>query len=350
MLPMRENDDHLAVFIDVDNAFPRFNNESLRLLFDRLAGIGTVQMCRAYADWAELGNKIRETMRWAITPVHLYNRGIRRKNAADIAIAVDAMEALQLGPELSAFVLVTGDVDLAPLAARLRERGKTVLGFGRHDSSSEFLQRACNRFEFLEDLGPEVVRPKAHRKRSRRRSADGRSTDLDGVREAITQLVGDLAAIEHGHAHAGNLKERLVEQLPDFRERDYGARTFVSFLEAQADSIGVVVERTSTGGVRVYPESPRSDPVSPLTDLENDGDVADPESARDLLVRAIVAIDPDQELDLGHLKSTMRRMSPSFNERQLGYGNFLEFVRAQPDLVETLETSPNHWSVRAATG
>jgi hypothetical protein len=342
----------LAVYLDVDNAFPRFGHESLRQLFDRLASIGTVHVCRAYADWNALGVRTQETMRWAVTPVHLYTRGVQRKNAADIAVAVDAMEAMSLSPELDTFVLVTGDIDLAPLATRLKERGKTVLGFGRRASASSFLVRACNRFEYLEDLAPKKeepqkqrqAQPKAEPRNGARGERNRAPASLDEVRGAMVKVLNALGCGSGESVQAGGLKSELLEVLPQFREKDFGAKTFVAFLDAHAAELGLRVARRSSGTVRVAraEEEPTED------ERDGGGDsvtMLDLEDARDLLERAIDALDTGGPVHLGGLKETMLRMSPAFSERALGYRRFWDFVRGQNDMVEMAETAPNEWGV-----
>ncbi|WP_245533655.1 NYN domain-containing protein, partial [Actinoalloteichus spitiensis] len=56
--------------------------------------------------------------------------GPGRKNAADMRIAVDAMEALLIHPDLDTVVVATGDSDFSPLATKLREHGRHVVGVG----------------------------------------------------------------------------------------------------------------------------------------------------------------------------------------------------------------------------
>ncbi len=341
----------LAVYIDVDNAFPRFGHESLRQLFDRLASIGTVHVCRAYADWNALGVRTKETMRWAVTPVHLYTRGVQRKNAADIAVAVDAMEAMSLSPELDTFVLVTGDTDLAPLATRLKERGKTVLGFGRRASASSFLVRACNRFEYLEDLAPKKqqpqrpkpAQPKSDAKPEAKAASERTPVSFEQVRKAMEKVIEGLGGPGES-VQAGGLKSRLLERLPGFREKDHGANTFVAFLDARAAELGLRVERRSSGTVRVL--RAEAAPAEDENDAGGEGAaLVDLEDARDLLERAIEALDTGGPVHLGGLKETMLRMSPAFSERALGYRRFWDFVRGQNDLVEMAEMAPNEWGV-----
>jgi hypothetical protein len=74
--------------------------------------------------------------------------GMQHKNAADIRMAVDAMESLITHPDVGVFILVTGDSDYSPLAARLREHGKHVVGVGTEPNASARLVSVCRRYKF----------------------------------------------------------------------------------------------------------------------------------------------------------------------------------------------------------
>ena len=64
------------------------------------------------------------------------------KNTADIEMVVAAMEICYTQPQISGIVIVSSDSDFTPLAIHLRERGKLVLGYGKENSVSSFID-AC---------------------------------------------------------------------------------------------------------------------------------------------------------------------------------------------------------------
>ena len=117
--------------------------------------------------------------------------GAIRKNAADIKMAVDAIELSFERDYITTFVLGTGDSDFTPLVHKLRELNRRVIGIGIEASTSALLPPACDEFLFYErlegvepfapkprerDAGPpeaDAAEPRAPRpKRARRRSAD----------------------------------------------------------------------------------------------------------------------------------------------------------------------------------
>ena len=69
---------------------------------------------------------------------------VRGKNAADIALAIDAVD-LSYRERLDGFVLVSSDSDFTRLAQRLREGGFAVYGFGESKTPRAF-RSACHRF------------------------------------------------------------------------------------------------------------------------------------------------------------------------------------------------------------
>jgi uncharacterized protein (TIGR00288 family) len=78
--------------------------------------------------------------------------GAVRKNAADIKMAVDAIEVAFERAYLTTFVICTGDSDFTPLVYKLRELNKRVIGVGIKASTSKLLPPACDEFLFYENL------------------------------------------------------------------------------------------------------------------------------------------------------------------------------------------------------
>ena len=74
---------------------------------------------------------------------------MKGKNATDLALVIDAVD-LHHTARPDVYALVSSDSDYAPLAHYLRERGATVLGFGRATTAESF-RLACTRFFALAD-------------------------------------------------------------------------------------------------------------------------------------------------------------------------------------------------------
>jgi uncharacterized LabA/DUF88 family protein len=85
---------------------------------------------RIYGDWTQpqLGKWKQVLLDHSIQPIQqfAYTKG---KNATDSALIIDAMDLLYTR-RFDGFCLVSSDSDFTRLAARLREEGLTVYGFG----------------------------------------------------------------------------------------------------------------------------------------------------------------------------------------------------------------------------
>ncbi len=92
------------------------------------------------------------------------------------------------------------------------------------------------------------------------------------------------------------------------------------------------------------PEIPVAVNPSPVDAAEQPSAPADltPASAARLLVRAIglgrAKQDDDEWLNASTVKSQLKRLNPSFNEKALGFRSFMDFVRAQDAQVEIRES------------
>ena len=148
----------LAVLIDADNT----PSDAAAELFAEIAKFGTPTIKRAYGDWTtpNLVGWKEELNRNAIQPMQQFAY-TRRKNATDSALIIDAMDLLYAG-NVDGFVIVSSDSDFTRLATRLRESGRTVYGIGNQDTPEAFV-KACDRFIYLELLGPDhaPVKPPA---------------------------------------------------------------------------------------------------------------------------------------------------------------------------------------------
>ncbi len=121
MLNAADDEKRVAVLVDCDNTTPEILDYALRVV----AQFGRVVLRRGYGNHATLAHKWQEALvRQAFTPCLQYQYAAG-KNTADIALALDAVEAL-FDNRADTFCLVTSDSDFAYLCRKLRERGATV--------------------------------------------------------------------------------------------------------------------------------------------------------------------------------------------------------------------------------
>ena len=130
----------VAVLVDCDNVAPEILSYALRMA----AQFGRVGLRRGYGNHATLANRWQEALvRLAFTP-HLQFQYAAGKNTADIALALDALEAM-FDHRAETFCLVTSDSDFAYLCRKLRERGARVCIVGE-GKTPEALRNASDVF------------------------------------------------------------------------------------------------------------------------------------------------------------------------------------------------------------
>lgn len=139
-MPSESRSPRLAVLIDADNASAKIADG----LFEEIAKIGEASVRRIYGDFSSARSKAWADVlsTHAIIPQQqfAYTTG---KNASDITLVIDAMDLLHSG-RFDGFCLVSSDSDFTRLAARIREQGTDVFGFGEQKTPESFRQ-ACRR-------------------------------------------------------------------------------------------------------------------------------------------------------------------------------------------------------------
>ena len=136
-----EADSNIALLIDADNASPEHLDEVLLVLGE----LGTINIRRAYGNWAKAGLKGwgNLTGTHSIVPMQQFDV-VKGKSVTDMRMTIDAMDLLYRG-HVDGFGIMSSDSDFLPLAQRIREEGLPVYGFGTQKTPLPF-QQACNRF------------------------------------------------------------------------------------------------------------------------------------------------------------------------------------------------------------
>jgi uncharacterized LabA/DUF88 family protein len=234
----------LAVLIDADNTSARIADG----LFAEIAKIGEASVRRIYGDfsssrsrgWAEVLAK------HAIIPQQqfAYTTG---KNASDITLVIDAMDLLHSG-RFDGFCLVSSDSDFTRLAARIREQGVDVYGFGEQKTPESFRQ-ACRRFIYTENLLQE--RP------SKDKPEAPAPAPLQPLSVAVPLLAHAIEQMEsdEGWVTLSDLGRHLSNLASDFDARTFGFRKLSDLVQKTE---AFEVQRLDDGVVRIRmkPQAP----------------------------------------------------------------------------------------------
>ena len=210
----------LAILIDADNSNPA----RLPELLAEIAKYGNASVRRAYGNWTSghLSGWKTGLLEHSIQPMQQFNY-TTGKNATDSFLIIDAMDLLYAG-KLDGFCIVSSDSDFTRLAARIREQGLTVYGFGERKTPTAFVA-ACDKFIYTENLEPEVAKATAARVKQGTAKRDPKLDTL--LREAV-----EAASDDDGWAHLGAVGSNLVRLASDFDARTYGYRKLKELVEA----------------------------------------------------------------------------------------------------------------------
>ena len=142
--PERTGRARLAVPIDGENVSARHAGA----VFETAGKIGEATVRRIYGDFSNgrLASWSAAIGSYSIVPCHQPAHA-RGRNAADIAIAIDAVDLMHR-ERLDGLAVVSSDSNFTRLARRLREGGFAVYGFGESKTPQAF-RVACHRFEIV---------------------------------------------------------------------------------------------------------------------------------------------------------------------------------------------------------
>ena len=206
-----ENAPKLAVLIDADNAQPSIADG----LLAEVAKYGTAHVKRAYGDWTSTHLKgwKEQLLTQSIQPIQQfgYTSG---KNATDSAMIIDAMDLLYSG-RFNGFCIVSSDSDFTRLAARIRESGLIVYGFGERKTPDPFVA-ACDKFIYTDILVAKADEEQPLKPRT--------ATELkrdSGLVNLLRNAV-EAASDDDGWAGLGGVGSIITKQRPNFDSRTYG--------------------------------------------------------------------------------------------------------------------------------
>jgi uncharacterized LabA/DUF88 family protein len=278
MVMVSENTAKLAVLIDADNAQAAIIDG----LLAEVAKYGTAHVKRAYGDWT--GTSLKgwkdQLLAQSIQPIQqfAYTSG---KNATDAAMVIDAMDLLY-SARFDGFCIVSSDSDFTRLAARIRESGLTVYGFGERKTPKPFVA-ACDKIIYTENLAY-TQSPTTSADTALKPTPRTSATQLKGDTALVNQLRNaiEAASDDDGWASLASVGNIITKQRPDFDSRNYG---YAKLSDLLAATTLFTLDRRSPGdgkpGVlyardkrRRPVKKPQSAPASPQVDT--DPTVGDP--------------------------------------------------------------------------
>lgn len=258
----------IAVFVDYENLAlgardSKWRQLNIDLILKRLLEKGRIVYKRAYCDWSQYRNDVRDFHQRGIELIDIPRSKMSGKNSADIRMVVDALDLCYSKEHIEIFALLTGDSDFSPLVSKLKENHKRVIGCGVRNSTSGLLMGSCDEFLYYDDLAKaadvkagkraekqkQKAKPAAKKKASKKSAASGSREPIslaaaDAEAQADTDSVGDdgdaidlmleiLESLSNDYdaVWGSMIKQALRRVHPDFSETSAGYRNFAELLK-----------------------------------------------------------------------------------------------------------------------
>ena len=232
---INDKERRIALFVDFENLVTNTGISAatfdLQPAMDRLLEKGKVVFRRAYCDWSRFPDAPRRLHDFGVELIDVPPSTRAGKNGADMRLVIDALELCYAREHIDTFAIASGDSDFCPLAYKLRENNRMVIGLGVKEATSPLFVKACDEFIYL--------RPPAKAKspatdgstpggRARKTHVPRGSGEIPPI---AREVVASLLARATGPLNPSLIKETIVRKEPDFDEREVGFSTFSRLLQ-----------------------------------------------------------------------------------------------------------------------
>ena len=221
----------IAVFVDYENLAigvrrMRKGSFQIDLVLRRLLEKGRIVYKRAYCDWGNYRDAVREFHTQGVELIDIPQSKASGKNSADIHMVVDALDLCNQKNHIDAFALISGDSDFSPLVAKLKENDKRVIGCGVKSSTSDLLISSCDEFIYYDDLVRVAEKPKPTRPKTESTGGSKRQEAGEKLLEIVRSLERDYDTV-----WGSMVKQATRRVFPGFNEEYYGFASFADMLE-----------------------------------------------------------------------------------------------------------------------
>jgi len=258
----------IAVFVDYENLAlgardSKWRQLNIDLILRRLLEKGRIVYKRAYCDWSQYRNDVRDFHARGIELIDIPRSKMSGKNSADIRMVVDALDLCYSKDHIEIFALLTGDSDFSPLVSKLKENHKRVIGCGVKNSTSGLLMGSCDEFLYYDDLAKaadvkaqktatkkatQSASKKAPAKKQAAKSKAGskssetpeKAEDVEAP-DAIDLMLDTVESLSQDYdaVWGSMIKQAMRRVHPDFNEVTAGYRNFAELLQ-EAEREGCV--------------------------------------------------------------------------------------------------------------
>jgi len=247
----------IAVFVDYENLAlgardSKWRTLNIDLPLKRLLEKGRIVYKRAYCDWSQYRNDVREFHARGIELIDIPRSKMSGKNSADIRMVVDALDLCYSKDHIEIFALLTGDSDFSPLVSKLKENHKRVIGCGVKNSTSGLLMGSCDEFLYYDDLAAAAdvkadkradrtskKKPVEAKKKAAKTKSPAKTKETPGPKkngdepdaiDLMLEIVENLSK-DYDAVWGSMIKQALRRVHPDFSEASAGYRNFAELLQ-----------------------------------------------------------------------------------------------------------------------
>ena len=361
----KNSGEDVALFIDWENfkislaAGSRLPNVSA--LKEEASNYGRIVVAKAYADWVTRNPELRGASQFSNDPPPLYaagiepvyvptslpwdasaqnaHRRIRVKNSVDVKMTTDCIEYAHSYPNISTFILVSGDSDFIHVINALRTMGKRVIIIGVSWATSRRLADQVDGL-ILYDVDVDPITPPepvpathVHNGRPVRDAGVGRK-DLPQIIEAIEEIV-------RTERQAGGtplltmIKQRLMRRFSGFDEKKLGFATFKKLMQRAAQEGNIKLTTRGLVDWAIMADEP-----------------APSEAAPEPVPSVPVSVAPEELLHTAGRPKTRAKGPPSEPQAEPQVKAFLEEDGGTPDLavMSSLASPPLELSGKIGDG
>lgn len=248
-----------AVFYDIENLTKGYDisssvmsNLSLKDIVGEIKNdenVEEVAVHRAYANWSDSRlNFLRgDILDLGIEPVQIFgfSKGMK-KNAADIALTVDAIDLANTRPSIDTFVIISGDGGFSYLAKKLHEYGRIVIGGSYESTRNDIFRSVCDAFitipdpdylekDYIEDSqssGITDVKAQKCIAKVARVQSENRQTVMNKVHEVLDWFANEYERdIKYEGINITPIRQALNYLIEDFNPIRFGFSKFTKFLQ-----------------------------------------------------------------------------------------------------------------------
>jgi uncharacterized protein (TIGR00288 family) len=227
----------IAVFVDFENLAigvreMKAGKFQIQLILKRLLEKGRIVYKRAYCDWRNYEDSVREFHAQGVEMIDIPQTKMSGKNSADIHMVVDALDLCYSKDHIDTFALLSGDSDFSPLVSKLKENNRRVIGCGVKSSTSDLLIANCDEFIYYDDLIRKATKTAREPKKESKEPKKSK-TEADKKQEAVERVLEVIHSVEQDYdpLWGSTLKQAIRRVYPGFNEGYYGYGSFSNLLE-----------------------------------------------------------------------------------------------------------------------